>query len=605
MHDLPAPQPNMDIHPDPSYTSDPWVTSKSDIVADPLVGDDFEDIGSDLADVDYMDSDDDEPELNTVELLRQGVIKTDKNQLGAPLTILLVGETGVGKSSFLELIANVLKGNAVLHYDFNILNRANEAGGSQSHSQTNAAHLYEMTSQNGQMIRILDTPGLADTRGLEQDEMHKRSIATQIQKHIDSVNAVIILANGTVPRITVGTDYALSTLSAMFPKSLANNIAFMFTNVANPLTWNFSDDTIPPPLKDAPKFLVENPIALQKRYDELKGTPKKKRTVLANMHKMVIDGEATALETLVEVFDWLDGLEPQPTTEILDLYEKSQSIEQQITNTLVAMEQAAAKSKDIRKLMDRIGSGKATMNANEYQRAVDTVVWKLAKTSDSSLRSTICLETGCFKNCHAECPRSAYSFVLGRLGTLSCHAISFMTWTCTECGHSILKHVQYRALWIEVPDTQVEIDHNMKRKWEEAKEGKERNEVAMAALQKAHDNLATAIVEGTDKLTELASEFSNLSLSGSFSAPVEKAIALYEQKLQAMRGDPSIDVEQLRQVEASLNTMKKKRALLQGAYAKAKEGTTAMYSKAKGVFVKGANRAAQRAIDYYNGAGTS
>ena len=69
-------------------------------------------------------------------------------------------------------------------------------------------------------VRILDTPGLADTRGLQQDEAHKKSIATQIQQHIDSVNAVLILANGTVPRITVGTDYALSTLSAIFPKSI-------------------------------------------------------------------------------------------------------------------------------------------------------------------------------------------------------------------------------------------------------------------------------------------------------------------------------------------------------------------------------------------------
>ena len=51
--------------------------------------------------------------------------------------------------------------------------------------------------------------------------------------------------NGTVPRITVGTDYALSTLSTIFTKSLAGNIAFMFTNVLSPLHWNFSEDTIP------------------------------------------------------------------------------------------------------------------------------------------------------------------------------------------------------------------------------------------------------------------------------------------------------------------------------------------------------------------------
>ena len=40
-----------------------------------------------------------------------------------------------------------------------------------------------------------------------------KSIITQIEKYIDSLTAVIILANGTVPRIAVGTDDALSFLS--------------------------------------------------------------------------------------------------------------------------------------------------------------------------------------------------------------------------------------------------------------------------------------------------------------------------------------------------------------------------------------------------------
>ena len=156
---------------------------------------------------------------------------------------------------------------------------------------------------------------MADTRGIQQDELHKKSIATEIKKHIDSVTAILVLANGTVPRITVGTDYALSTLSAIFPKALANNIAFMFTNVSSPLHWNFSGDTIPDILKDAPQFLLNNPIALQRKYLEIKDDPnmRKKR---ANLRKVVTAGEESALEMMVEFFDWLDGREPQPTMEV-------------------------------------------------------------------------------------------------------------------------------------------------------------------------------------------------------------------------------------------------------------------------------------------------
>jgi hypothetical protein len=132
----------------------------------------------------------------------------------------------------------------------------------------------------------------------------------QIKKHVDSVNAILVLANGTVPRVTVGTDYALSTLAAIFP-NLASNIGFIFTNVLSLLHLNFSGDTIPDILKDAPQFPLNNPVALQRKYLRLKDNPNI-RNRGSEMRREVKAGQQNAMETLVEVFDWLDGLEPQP-----------------------------------------------------------------------------------------------------------------------------------------------------------------------------------------------------------------------------------------------------------------------------------------------------
>ena len=155
---------------------------------------------------------------------------------------------------------------------------------------------------------------MADTRSVQQDELHKRSIATQIKDHIDSITAVLILANGTVPRATVGTDYALSTLSDMFPKTMVAEIAFLFTNVSSPLYLNATRDTTPEVLKCRPQFLLNNPIALQRKYHKLKDDPnmKKRKT---DMHNAVKAGEQNAMQMLVELFDWLDGLESQGTAE--------------------------------------------------------------------------------------------------------------------------------------------------------------------------------------------------------------------------------------------------------------------------------------------------
>jgi len=252
--------------------------------------------------------------INVVESLKKGIINTTKKK--APYTILLLGETGVGKSSALELIANVLHGNDIDHYDFKVLEPTNEEGGSSNQSQTRSVRIYEITSNNGIVVRVLDTPGFADPRRIPQDGPPKKSIATQVKEHTDSVTAVLVLANGTVPGVTVGTSSALSALSTIFPRHPTNNVAFVLTNVSSPLYQNFSGDTVPGALKDAPHFLLNNPVALQKKYLKVKDDPNAKQGSTDPRDGLKAD-EQNTLEMMAELFHWLDTLEPQPTTEIV------------------------------------------------------------------------------------------------------------------------------------------------------------------------------------------------------------------------------------------------------------------------------------------------
>ena len=85
-----------------------------------------------------------------VESLKKGIIKKSKNKANKPYTILLIGETGTGKSSVSELIANVLAGNDIDHYNFDIDILAEQRGSNQS--QTNETRLYEFTSKNGIVV---------------------------------------------------------------------------------------------------------------------------------------------------------------------------------------------------------------------------------------------------------------------------------------------------------------------------------------------------------------------------------------------------------------------------------------------------------------------
>ena len=82
-----------------------------------------------------------------VESLKKGIIKSSTNKGKTPYTILLVGETGVGKSSVVELIANALVAHGSDHYDFSILDHNNE-------SQINSVRLYEFKSKNDVVVSV-------------------------------------------------------------------------------------------------------------------------------------------------------------------------------------------------------------------------------------------------------------------------------------------------------------------------------------------------------------------------------------------------------------------------------------------------------------------
>jgi len=116
-------------------------------------------------------------------------------------------------------------------------------------------------------------------------------------------------------------------------------------------------------------------------------------------------------------------------------------------------------------------------------------------------------------------------------------------------------------MWEQLIDTQVSVDQNMKKKWEAARDGKEKGAALIGASEKVLHDLNQIISRATNDLEQLVERYADLSLSGSFSAQVGSAVRLLEQNYASLEKG-GVGREQLQRVKRSLDHMKRKLELL-------------------------------------------
>ncbi|EDR10206.1 uncharacterized protein LACBIDRAFT_325894 [Laccaria bicolor S238N-H82] len=465
-----------------------------------------------------------EPPRVTASSLAAGNVMTRKKNF----TIILVGETGTGKTSFLSLLVNVLAGKSPSKYNLEPYDVTNEYGGGQNHSQTKTAKVYEFTSLNN------------------KDKEHKESITTAIRENIPELTAVIILANGTSPRLGVATDYAITTLCSIFPWTLAENIGILFTNISNHRFLNFEVNTLPLQLRGAKRFLMDNPLARRKSYlknakAEAEGDTDEDDEDIAEAE--VSAGHQTTLKMLVKIFNWIDGLQPQATNDITSLYDASIEIEYKITNTLARMTQLAEAKDVLDKLVeDSNGTELTDSGAANFKKVIQKGTWTL---QDTDTYNTTCQFSLCYTNCQEKC--SGGFTLLGRWKLIKCRKLAYYGGTCIECSHSMKHHLQGKKAWYEKLEKINCIDET----------------TTIAEVLKTIDTCNENIEEATAQIGRLAEQYSELSLSGSFSGQVGKSVRLIETHLESIRNRS--DPESAKRIEESLNVLKKKLRLLEDA----------------------------------------
>lgn len=177
--------------------------------------------------------------------------KYDKGRIN----VLIIGETGSGKSTLLNMFTNYFEDGNLDDIKISIptqyfpdvtsnkhIKHSESDINDRSKAQTKKANEYIFNHIINKMkynFNFIDTPGLNDTEGNNQDEKNIDVImeAAIKAKHL---NSIILVLNGTNARITSGISSVITRFKGSLPDSIMNNIICVMT-MCRKETCNFTD----------------------------------------------------------------------------------------------------------------------------------------------------------------------------------------------------------------------------------------------------------------------------------------------------------------------------------------------------------------------------
>lgn len=146
-------------------------------------------------------------------------------------TIMVVGETGSGKTTLLNSLLNYLmdiKFEDYFRYKIIVENTKNLTSGS---SVTDKVNIYDIRTKKKELpyLRIVDTPGFGDTRGLDFDKKIIDMIRDTFTHKCETINAICFVAKSNETRLTDFQKYIFAQVFALFGKDVGENIIAMLT----------------------------------------------------------------------------------------------------------------------------------------------------------------------------------------------------------------------------------------------------------------------------------------------------------------------------------------------------------------------------------------
>ena len=333
--------------------------------------------------------------------------------------MLLIGETGVGKSSLVAFIRNYAKQRGA-SFDVSKLeafDMEREAG--IMTSQTKSTAVYRMDVGN-LAFYLTDTPGLADSEGEKQTKKNVENIISRVRT-FDYINCICLVINGSEARLTPVIDLVFKEIVKLLPGEVLDNTIVIFTKTVKKSSLNFSMETIKKnyglSIPSSCTFMLDNPFC---------AWIKEKKESVPEFDEIYEDF-IKEFNKLDKIFSKIEDFEPVESRKFGELSEIIQKIDLYLAN----IELETYNRKRTHELHTEMKSHLQTKQA--LQSSVDQTNIALVESNSENITCAIC-----FSNCHEDC---SCWWTTGLFGNIKRCEI-FRSGACS-CTHSVIFHKKW------------------------------------------------------------------------------------------------------------------------------------------------------------------
>ncbi|XP_041666996.1 uncharacterized protein LOC121525207 [Cheilinus undulatus] len=445
-----------------------------------------------------------------------------KNMIKVNKTILLVGETGSGKSTLINSLVNYAMG--VEWEDnvwFDIIEEKKsqpenpEEKDDQSKSQTSDVVVYEIFGFEGKplsySLTIIDTPGYGDTRGTECDDIVSERLLDLFSSKdgVHEITAVGLVMKASVNRLDDRQTYIYDSVLSLFGKNMENNIIALITHSNGKKPKNVltaieaakitcaRDDR-----KQPIYFLFDN--CQNEDRDEDEEDPD---------HASEITKKGMRQFT-----EFLGRIEPQRLQVTVDVLEERKGLHACIGNLQERIEHIEEKRKAIKKNEKTLRQLEEDTEKKEGTKVPIEKTYREKEWFDVKRRwyeglnkmGAVCCEI-CEENCHSDCR------VAINAGFCEVMSNNYCTSCSRKChvSHHVKEHKKYvtktRIVWC-TPDEILEEARKMHEECKDLKSYLEKLKKEEKDLQKEKDKLLEESFQHIVKLEQIALNADSLSI---------------------------------------------------------------------------------------------